>query len=523
MGLRLVDFDPNDYKLGEVLSLKHGQEIEKTETISKVLSLYFQWPSQSKAFTFLGKDTIDKVEAALTYDNEERELTQIFISVPSSHSENLKRLSHLFLRVNVFDNCFEMECEILEVFAEAQSIVAIVQPPIKISSIKARQLPRVAIDQSTNYAQITFDEGTEHYSIIDVSLNAFSINGTLPANTIVPLLLDSKKYTGKVIHSFNKKTVISIIFNNDKEIGMFFDYYKQFAFPSLRGRQEIPYESALKLYKETGYTNKFEVKGANSDTGSALTEFWNQIADSKHELNIDYYITNEDAPTGASSCTLAFQDGEQEVWSFHQLCALKVPELVRLSGDLYAWRAEYLAARKNNIKASVWYSGKSRWLERIYVKFHMQNANRCTLTSVKFIARDVQPRSTVVIEQKISVRLFGNHKRYYFSDENILAAGAPDHLNANRNLNVIIWRGSSKPNIEYMSSIAEAIAYLSSRPMFFRFCYDSTHGDLVEGDNIEELRYSTMSQECLIDFANSLNHSMAITERKLSQTDETKD
>ena len=131
--LKIVPYDPNDYKLSEALAFSNGEKVESLDKISSVFSLYFQWPEHAQALMFVDKNKSDRLMVKMEYDKEERELTQLFVLVPLKELGTRKFFESLFLRVEVFDNCFECECTLLEAFNEEENAVFIVEIPKEIN------------------------------------------------------------------------------------------------------------------------------------------------------------------------------------------------------------------------------------------------------------------------------------------------------------------------------------------------------------------------------------------------------
>jgi hypothetical protein len=513
MGLRIVDFDPNDYKLGEVLAHKHGEKTSNKTTITNILSLYFQWKEESKAFLYFEKSG-EKSNIEMNFDEEERDVTQLFIG--TSLQTPINNLTHAFIRLETFDNCFEFEAEIIDTYQENGLVQLIVSIPTEITIIKSRKAPRV--QSSGQKIEAIQDNKNFKLNCLDLGLKSLKSDTPLNPKEDLQLLIRGESITATVIEQKNGISIIFPVFKNFYQFGLYFEFYAKVAYPSLKRRGELPFKEGTDLFDRTGYTGKFESAKNVAEAHSGLYELWAQLEKAQHETTVDFYITEDGKPTGSSSLALIFKRKGISNWAFHQLCAEKKPDLIELTGLLYIWRAEYLSARPEESEAVFWYTGTSRWLERIYSKYCMLNPSESLLFASSFIAQDIEPQKTHNFE--ILDYKFGDATRYYFEDKDIVAGMGPDKLNANRNLNVVNWISKDQINFEKMKAVASALAEKTGNTTYFRFSFPYTDDHPFTGTNLKDLRYCQIHKSGLLNFISCIQHSIAITKKKFALKNE---
>jgi hypothetical protein len=517
--LKIVAYDPNDYKLGEALAFENGLSIESPEKISWILSLYFQWPEHSKSVAFVTKDKFEKVQTKIEYDQEERELTQLFVIVKKRDLGEKKFFENLFLRMEIFDNCFEFESTLLEAVEEDDQWCFIVESPKKIAVIKNRRLPRVEIEANIRPNVPWIDVKTKqelNLSIKNISMNSFTTTTPMATGAVGVISFNGLEVHGQVMRSFEGHTIVQLEFLDDEQIGKYFDFYRLFAYPSLKSRHEVPYEDGIKLYQETGYFEKFEGSQEEEDKYEKLKETWKDLKEAEHKYTADYYVTDKDKPVGFGSASFSFKDDHFNYWTFHQLCALKDSDNLDQTKELYAWRAEYLTARKDNIKTLVWFTSTSRWIERVYVKFVLAKT-KSKLDAVNLYSYNhiKQNEKSVMNNKSEIVTLSKKHNRLLFWNKEIIAGLLPDYYHANRNLNTLISLNktiSIKDVNEYLNSFTESI---TSEQNHFRITVQNDN--VLEDNKFEKQtsdRLTCIHKDDLLDFINHLDHSIEITKKK---------
>lgn len=513
MGLRLVDFDPNDYKLGEVLASKDGETLTGEDKISAVLSLYFQWPSDSSAFAYFDLPGRPSFKIELDYDKEERTLTQLMLSLPVGVS--LQSVAKAFIRIDVFNGCYEFESQIIDSFQDGVQWL-VVAPPNELKSIKVRRSTRVNVLNELK-AKFETKDGIEDVCLTSLTLNGFVLNRMYPKGTLGTLHLENLSLKTVYARDIEEKSAFALIFESDIEASLYFDFYRQTAYPNLTPRSEVDSKELYDLFVESGFFGNFGGKFDEADRSEKAQACWDDLKEAQHHSTADYVIQENSKLLGSSSCALAYKKQENEYWVFHQLCAKKDTDTLDLTGDLYSWRAEYLWNRKSNITSVFWFRSESRWLERIYVKYAMQSPERGEVKPAQLFAYIHKTENFKV--PKALTQKYGKDSRSYYDQDETQGGLGPDYVHINRNMNIIQGNG----NWEKIFKAAEAMtASLNRESAYFRIVMPSDcpppelSPDRWDYQNSVN-RHAEIKKEGMLDFIACLRHSIAVTKRKHSK------
>jgi hypothetical protein len=239
-------------------------------------------------------------------------------------------------------------------------------------------------------------------------------------------------------------------------------------------------------------------------------------------VSADYVTVDQSGElAGASSAVLAFKRNEKPIWAFHQLCARASPDILEQSGQLYTWRAEYLAGRKEDLDVVVWFDSKSRWLERIYVKFALQNQTKVQLHAV-FVARTFYSGKAVALVKSQKSDVYGNHLRLFLDSENEFGAVSPTYLNAAGGLNAVIALDGGATAQSVISIADGLIANSEEKECFVEITLPAEKAYFLEGLNFEPIkeasRFCIFNKDSLVGFLGSVEHSVAVTARKKAAT-----
>jgi hypothetical protein len=291
--------------------------------------------------------------------------------------------------------------------------------------------------------------------------------------------------------------------------------YRKLAFPPLRPKSEFSADAILQLYEETNYFGRFAtIEGLERRKGE-LREVWGQVASSFHHHTADYVVVDDQGkPAGASSACEAFHHDGKAVWALHQTCARTSPDLLERSGMLYTWRAEYLAARPEDLGVIVWFDSRSRWLERIYVKFARQHPAGTRLTAVKFFRRRLLENKVEIPQPAIQI---GQAHRRFYDKGGIFGGFGPRYLNASSALEILVDnQGGHGPEVlrEASQELAGAVES-GSEGLYITV----PSAETLEGPDFEYVddvdRCLEFDKDCLVDFISSVEHSVAVTSRKM--------
>lgn len=514
MGLRLVEFDPNDYKLGEVLASKDGEALVGEDKISAVLSLYFQWPSDSSAFAYFDLPGRPSFKVGLEYDKEERSLTQLMLSLPEGVS--LTSIDKAFIRIDVFNGCYEFESNIIESFQDgAQWLV--VEPPTIMKSIKVRRSTRINVSDELK-ARLETTDGIEDVLLKSLTLNGFVLNKVFPKGTTGKLHLENLSLNTVHARDIDGKSAFALIFESDAEASLYFDFYRQTAYPNLTPRSEVDSQELYDLFVESGFFGHFSGKFDEVDRSDKARACWDELKEAQHYSTADYVVQENGKLLGSSSCALAYKKYDTEYWVFHQLCAKKDTDTLDLTGDLYSWRAEYLWNRKSKITSVFWFRSESRWLERIYVKYAMQSPERGLVKPAQLFAYIHKTEHFKV--PKATTEKYGKSPRSYYDQVETQGGLGPDYVHINRNMNIIQANGSWEEVYKAAESMTSA---LNRESAYFRIVMpaDCSPPDIsIERWDYQNSvnRHAEIKKEGMLDFIACLRHSIAVTKRKHSKT-----
>jgi hypothetical protein len=507
MGLRIVQYDPNDYKLGEALALASGESVEDSEKISQILSLYFQWKESALCWAYTTKDKSARSKALLSYDEEERVATQLFVEVDKSALS--PGAEWVFLRLEIFENCFEFESRALDWFDENGKTIAIIEIPKSASVVKNRRFPRVAAigDSTLSWSD---DTGKRDFKIINLSLGSVIVKGEVPNKKPGVIHLANISIPATSIRSFDGKTSIKLELANNFLVGAWFDFYRQHAYPQLRKRSELPADECIQLYKDSGYFDKYK---ANDLEGilQRVGQSWKDYEPLEHQLTADYAVMGNERPVGIGSTSFTYKNHGKEFWTFHSLCALKNSDDLDKTFDLYAWRAEYNFARVENIDTLLFFASSSRWIERVYINFILRKQSS-NVMPIRLYTMTLSPKNHQIKVDSIPLGIDCN--RLMIMNEGFTAAALPDLLHIRQRLNCIDVTSSTVTREEIIAA-GEQIAFTAGLPITFRISLQIDHPWEPEvkrdlpGDRLGILR-----KEDLIDFIASLKHSIEVTKRK---------
>lgn len=513
MGLRIVQYDPNDYKLSAVLSSGAGDELKSAEQISAAFSLYFQWQKESPSWVRFAKDSAKTSRCLVSRDEEERELTQIFLSVPISELGNEKFYQNAFVRLVVFETCFEFESEIIDAWIENEAQWLIVQVPQSVKVLRARKSPRTGNITSTDKVTWIGNTKIEGIQINSVGLNSIVLNSKIPAKQEGLIQINNLTYKAFCVRGSDESSYLEIQFTNDNEAGRYFEFYARFRYPNLKSRSQFAAKDVLALYEKSGFFSNFRGSFDEESREQKTISTWESIKAVEHQFTADFCLEKESQLVGASSLGLCLKNKNQDLWVFHQLCSDKDKSTHDDTGELYTWRAEYLWSKKANATSIFWFRSTSRWLERIYVKYLMQNPTSGELREGN--AYSYVHKYTEGTKAEVQLINFGDEQRAYCETETVLAGAGPDYVHANRNMNIIT---SLNGNWDEVHNIANSIcSALNRQEMYFRVDLpvgmlppDSAKAEKQVGSD----RFARIDKAGMLDLVTCIKHSVAVTKSK---------
>lgn len=524
-GLRLVPYSPSDYSLGEILSRDDGFSTQDSAQIASALSLYFQWEESRCASIFYGQSNF--VPCVLDYDRDERQPSELRIRQSSTaEAGKYEMFQKVSIRFEVFQVCYEFTAEVLAVSEQPKMDEwdLIVSIPSILTVFKARRLPRIELDSDAISLLKDSTWVSEGNGPVSIEINEIGLKGILAKIFISTVKISKgtlnilgKEFQAELIRIVNGKAIFVLKPNNGAEYGAYFDVYRRFAYPHLRPRSDFSSDQGIELYRSTNYFGKFLTESDATSAYEEIKRTWSLVDSGNHETTADYFVVDDqNQPIGASSATLAFFKDESHMWAFHQLCAKNSPEFLPLTLELYSWRAEYLAGKDGAISSIGWFDSKSRWLERIYVKFITQRKGKSKLSAVKtykvhFIPDNSDDHSFLINRVKI-----GKSERIMLSDGHLVGGCNPAYLNASQTLNAVIAIDEGVQS----SSVMKAGAVMANLQKMQLSLDVSFISEPIESSNFIPIngadRFFVLIKEDLVDFISSIHHSVAITQRKIN-------
>ncbi|MCX6125318.1 MAG: hypothetical protein NTV34_11325 [Proteobacteria bacterium] len=526
--LFIVKFNPSDYSLGDILVRDNTCELDDHSKISAAFSLYLQWPTHRRAIIYLGSNSESQQDCTMSVDLDDREPSHIFIKTIDEPSRDLRSLDkkNLVIRFEVFRSCYQFSAEIIDTFSYDGEVTHVVEIPKTLTFIKSRRLPRSKIDLTNAHLaprvnwKCAVSETSDQLILKEISMLSLAAEteADLPLGkgTIV---YKGHRIPGEIVRRKGNQVIVSIQCETPEHVGSIFDLYRLVAYPYLRDRSEFPLSVAVSLLKNTGYLSKYKSEEALRRSEVKIEESWGELTSCRNGFTADYYIVNEAGlPTGMSSTALAYKCREKDIWSFHQLCAMTDPSVLEHSGALYTWRAEYLAGRPEDFCVFSRYTSKSRWLERIYTKFSGGESLDVRLQAVKSFqisASAVKSSGTKTVQTR---RIpYGDSYRIVAECEGAVGGAYPGLLNAADNLDAALAFDGPTDN-DSVLAVAEAIFKESEGSLDKIFLTFNDYEALVpEGSHESKIdRIIFFSKSSLADFIGCVEHSIAVTRRKLS-------
>ena len=530
-------YSPNDFSTGKSLGYPHGQILNEPSQIASSLSLFFQWPNYHKAYIELFSNA-PSLPCRVECDPEERVLSFIKVTCEKNGSNSSKIRIGMSVGVclEIFNTCYTFETKILEEETSVESLSLILEIPESIVVQKLRKYPRILVDSlsTKNLPKLQLENKTDgkitSLDLLELGTHSIKVKGTFPKEIKANLLANGVSVPLRFIRSELERsefetTVFELQFNTGVEAGLFFEIYQVIAFPYLIKKTDLPASRSIEVYESSGFFRKF----GSSTSPEVLEKRKNEmcrvldlISSGTHKTTMDYYSKDSSGNlTGASSIVLGFFNGELPVWVFQQLCSINKPELIEQTRELYTWRAEYLLMRPENFDLAVWVDSKSRWIERIWVKFAIQKNTGSNIISpveirVKSFKRD--PEKTTK-ELPVKTYSIGDAQRTSHSSETTLAGVNPDYLNAANLLNHI-YVNKTPVTLKYIESVAQnLLTSLDKTECEFRVSFPAGHTppELANSPSHNLDRYVSFPKQDLPYYLSSVEHSLAVVKRKLME------
>lgn len=518
---------PGDLAPGAVLAERDGDKVGEPTLIDAALSLYFNWENHRKAHVSFSSDRIAR-PCVVSFDEDEAIASELRISLcDTSNVQHQTVGSELLIQLEIFNVSYAFTALITAFDPDAKyGFHFVISIPTEMIVQKRRPVPRVRInsEQSTEVLRPRW-KSLSSESFHKVSISEIDVNTVYLDDTSLPqedglIELDGKLFHAELSHKGSRGTVITLRFETPIDSGAFFDIYKRFAFPSLESRPTLPTEKIFDAYKESGFFDKFlgsappEVVAQYRES---LQATWKSLESGAHKTVADYCsVSSEGTVIGASSLALAFKTPERDVWAIQQLCVRSEPEFFQNTRELYLWRPVYLTGRPDTFDVVCWFDSKSRWIERIWIKFVNHKGNlENTLWPVTM--RVFKPIARAQSETDIKAYKIGENVRKYIAAPRLLAATDPSSLNFAKLLNHVSSIPPSASSAEELKRHAEVLASVSENPES-EYRLSVPHN--IQDPELSQLPIHNLDRLCYFEkqdlpfLYTSIEHSIAVMERK---------
>lgn len=524
-GLRLVPYSPSDYSLGEILARNDGFTTQNSAQISAALSLYFQWEESRYAAILF--DQAQFVPCILDYDRDERQPSELRIQFSSViEAPRYEAFQKVSIRFEVFQVCYEFTAEVLAVSTQPQEDGwgLIISVPIALTVFKARRMPRLeltkeAVVELKGSTWTADGESSITIEVTEIGLKGISARASLESlkSSKGNLTILGNSFQAELIRTCAQRAIFVLNPKDGAEYGIYFDVYRKFAYPHLRPRTDFTPQQGIELYRNTNYFQKFLTEKDAASAYAEIQKTWELVASGTHETTADYFVVDDkNSPVGASSATLAFFKGEEPMWVFHQLCSIAKPDYLDHTGDLYTWRAEYLAGRPEMLSAGVWFDSKSRWIERIYTKFIMQRNGKSQIFPVKL--NKIRKLTSINQDSKFTISKtinLGRAQRVIVQSDLGYAGVGPAYLNASRTLDAVICINVEHKKLHLIDLIPEELSSRATESIEVTSLVNTVldfESEEIEGTD----RFCLIMKDDLIDFMSSVHHTVAVSKKKMN-------
>ena len=512
-GLRLVEISDDSYKIDKFLQSGDEFSISDPSEIENIFRSILEWSDGVKIAITLPDDH-SYIGARISCDVDSKELEFFILEITDSNIE-FKEYEMLSVTAELFNQSLKFNSKILEISDDRKLLVRI---PDLIKKYAVRNGQRVYTNSSLIIS--IENELIKEIKIFELASGGMKCDSTgLRNGDVINGLLLSRKINFLVSRVCKKFAVLSP--NTRADEHEFFEIYCEAKYPSLVNAKKVNEEDIVELYKKSGYFNKFKIPNESALRELEIRKSYSLKKECTSFYSCDYASLDKGSINGASSCSLAFLDSNVEYWAFHQMCSIKSPSLIELSGALYKWRAEYLSSmKKTEVKAIGWFDSRSRWLERIYVKFHLICPQSTLVNAKVFRINSITIDGSFTNVEGVK-RQVGGGIRFFLSYSNFLGAVSPRFLNASNILDSVVCAKDSEDlnvlkNVLYTLkstghvSTIEVTVLEEKMIALLKDNFDCTHVDDVD-------RYFVINKNDLGLFCSSVDHAIAVTERKMKK------
>jgi hypothetical protein len=502
--LRPIPFDYANHDIAKVLKDSTNQEIRNKQDIDKLFSLYFQWPHKSTALLSTFKST--NIPISLEYDENEANISELLIKIDNENVvEGLT--DEIIIRIMVFTKCFLFRAKSEDLFLEGEKTYLVITPPQEVLNVNIRKHPRLKITDTVLSLKRTNDAVEFKASLTEISAHSLKVSGEFEGNVSYTTELSGLIVEFNVLKCIKGMTILIPAQEQEEN---YFELYASLIFPDLVNRENVEYDELYNLYAKTGYFGNFS-ESLPSNHREILLKTWAAVDNSKTKKNsIDKIISHKGRLIGSSSLTLALKENQMDYWYIHQLCSDKELGNFTDTGNLYIWRFIYLSMKKDDLRVMASFNSRSRWIEKIFLKFAKNREIEDRLECVRYYKAKLKQRAFSPPMNSFSI---GSEKRFIDCNEQRLIGIGPDFLNANGNLNFIKYL--KDPTENQISEDLEVVSKATKDNEFVRLCLPQNYEtDFLEGYEQRSNRFFSLRKDELEDFVTSIEHTIESCKRK---------
>ena len=527
--LRLIESFDNALEFSAGKFEEQGlRQIDNTHEVHYHLQLFLSWPAYSSVCAKID-DRMFPVKVSI--DSEMAELDQIYLELNEEAFISLKAGTANLNEVvfEVFGITFGFKPlveEVANTFKQGAPNVAI-SIPSAITRYNLRGARRMKVEDSI---AITISSNGNIFSgrLLDVSPVAFSIEVKCADNAtpqICNVTIGRFSFGAFMVQSSTNKTLIKPIHENSVDFGAYFEAYCSFALPFLRSRYSFVNDPVPNLLQKTGQAKKHATKETGNQWFDEINKAYIAAKDAKDKYCADFVAVDANGePVGTSSLAQGFMDQEgNDVWVFHGLGSLQDPSLLEQTCSLYKWRVDYLVSKNPATKVIMWFDGRGRWLEKVYIKFQKLTPEFTQIWPIKHnrYVRNSQATDDHLV--KLNAWKFkktiecGSFKRTHASNGVVSIGIGVSYLNYSGILDNIHFREKVINKESVQPIIQEALNELAPERVFIEtplevedFNINGYDSFLVDATN----RQCLTTGAALLYFSSSLEHSQAVVRRK---------
>ncbi len=528
--LRLVEPIQEGQSFPEFNATGKSTEISQPEKVAAALQLFLLWPDYSSCLVRSpnGKTTAAK----MSIDPDLKEVEDLLLTVDQQVHSALKAAATRDLEIifEVFGLTYSFKApikEIAEDYSPGSPSVS-VSVPNKLVHLSLRSNRRRKLSSPLAATLKQPDEKAGYACLLtEVSPTAmlFSFES---ANIQWPDLVsvECNGFSFKAIMKVSRpgEIVVGPITESPEDFGPYFDLYVSVVYPMLRNRHSFAEDPIPELALKTGQVEKFAAREMSDEWKQGVMDAYLASKDAQHRFTVDYVAIAENGdPVATSSLTYAFEDSDgQSIWAFHSVGAIADPQYLSHTAAVYMWRSDYLMSRDSNVRCVVWFDGKGKWIEKVYVKYQALTEAETAIWNVAMRRYIRSPNhhpseETLCANWRSSQIGFKSFQRKISTRKRQASGFGVPYLNLAGGLDQI-FSLSPEPLDDEDRKASQSLISKEAPRRFFLSSPSNQAG--LEFQGYESYVLETVSRQVVTSsrglayFASSLEHSQAVTRRK---------